>query len=112
MQVTDKGQVTIPKHIRLAAGVGPGSQVDFSLEGSRIVITPVGSHVRDDRRAALREAALAVRSSMSPEFRQLGADDIMAFLRGDSSGLPVKRAPPGTKSKPATSPARGQRGKR
>jgi len=33
MQVTEKGPVTIPKHIRVAAGVVPGSEVSFSLEG-------------------------------------------------------------------------------
>jgi len=95
MQVTEKGQVTIPKHIRTAAGVVPGSRVSFSLEGSKIVITTVATGVRDDRRAKLRAAAARVRSSMSPEFRQLGAEEIMAFLRGD-----------------ATVPATPQRGRR
>ena len=83
MQVTEKGQVTIPKHIRVAAGVAPGSEVSFSLEGSKIVMTPVGTGVKDDRRAKLRAAAARVRGSLSPEFRQLGADEIMAFLRGN-----------------------------
>lgn len=82
MQVTEKGQVTIPKHIRAAAGVVPGSEVSFSLEGSRIVITPVATGVRDDRRANLRAAAARVRRSLSPEFKQLGAAEIMDFLRG------------------------------
>ena len=91
MHVTDKGQVTIPKHIRLAAGVAPGSEVSFSLEGSRIVITPVGTGVRRDRREQLRAAALRVRDSMRPEFRQLGADEIMQFLRGDDDKTPVAR---------------------
>lgn len=82
MLVTDKGQVTIPKHIRAAAGVTPGSEVEFSLEGRRIVITPVASGVKEDRRAKLRAAAARVRGSLSAEFRQLGADDIMRFIRG------------------------------
>ena len=82
MHVTDKGQVTIPKHIRIAAGVAPGSEVSFSMEGSKIVITPVGSGVKDDRRVELRAAAARVKSSMAPEFRQLDAGEIMAFLRG------------------------------
>ncbi len=82
MRVTDKGQVTIPKHIRVAAGVAPGSEVSFSLEGSKIVITPVGSGVKDDGRAELRAAAARVKSSMVPEFRQLDAGEIMVFLRG------------------------------
>ena len=92
MQVTDKGQITIPKHIRLAAGVAPGSEVEFALEGSKIVITPIGTRVRDDRRAKLRAAALRVRASLSPEFKQLGADEIMTFLRGeDPKPAPSRR---------------------
>jgi antitoxin PrlF len=82
MLVTEKGQVTIPKHIRTAAGVAPGSEVTFSLDGSKIVITPVASSVKNDRRAVLRAAAAKVRSSLSPEFKQLGAQEIMDFLRG------------------------------
>lgn len=89
MRVTEKGQVTIPKHIRVAAGVAPGSEVAFSLEGSRIVITPLSTGAKGDRRAKLRAAAAKVRSSLSPEFRQLGATEIMEFLRGDST--PVNR---------------------
>ena len=83
MHVTDKGQVTIPKHIRTAAGVAPGSEVTFSLEGSRIVITLAGTGVKEDRREKLRAAAARVRASLKPEFQQLPADEIMAFLRGE-----------------------------
>ena len=83
MLVTGKGQVTIPKHIRVAAGVAPGSEVSFSLEGSRIVITPMGTGVKDDRRVKLRAAAAKVRKSLNPEFKQLKADEIMKFIRGD-----------------------------
>ena len=83
MLVTDKGQVTIPKHIRIAAGVAPGSEVTFSLEGSKIVITPVSTSIKEDRRIKLRAAAARVRGSFSAEFKQLGADEIMNFIRGD-----------------------------
>ncbi|WP_374338853.1 AbrB/MazE/SpoVT family DNA-binding domain-containing protein [Methyloversatilis sp.] len=85
MLVTEKGQVTIPKHIRDAAGVAPGSEVMFSLEGSKIVITPVGTGVKEDRRARLKAAAARVRGSLGAEFRQMGADEIMHFIRGDDS---------------------------
>jgi antitoxin PrlF len=91
MQVTDKGQVTIPKHIRIAAGVAPGSEVSFSLEGSKIVITPVGTGIKEDRRAQLRAAAARVRGSLKPEFQQLGADEIMNFLRGEGAAPPASR---------------------
>lgn len=83
MLVTEKGQVTIPKHIRLAAGVAPGSEVTFSLEGSKIVITPVGTRIKEDRRAKLEAAAARVRDSFSAEFKQLDADEVMNFIRGD-----------------------------
>lgn len=87
MHVSEKGQVTIPKHIRTAAGVAPGSEVSFSLEGGKIVITPVAG-VKNDRRAQLRAAAAKVRSSFSPGFTQMGADEIMEFLRGDHASAP------------------------
>ena len=91
MLVTDKGQVTIPKHIRIAAGVAPGSEVTFSLEGSKIVITPVGTRVKEDRRAKLRAAAARVRGSFSADFKQLGADEIMSFIRGDEPATGAAR---------------------
>jgi antitoxin PrlF len=88
MHVTEKGQVTIPKRIRQAAGVAPGSEVSFSLDGGKIVITPVGTGAKGDHRAKLRTAAARVRKSLSPEFKQLGADEIMTFLRGDEKAAP------------------------
>lgn len=97
MLVTEKGQVTIPKHIRTAAGVVPGSEVSFSLQAGKIVITPVAGSIKDDRRAKLRAVAAKVRRSLSPEFKQLGALEIMEFLRGGDD-------------KPAPAPAR--RGRR
>ncbi len=69
MFVTEKGQVTIPKHLRLAAGIPPGSEVVFSLDGGKIVITPVGTGVREDRRAKLKAAAARVRGSLNAEFK-------------------------------------------
>lgn len=85
MHVTEKGQVTIPKHIRVAAGVTPGSEASFRPGGSRILITPVATGAQEDRRARLRAAAVKVRASLNPQFRQLGADEIMTFLRGDEA---------------------------
>lgn len=34
VSVTSKGQVTIPKRVRLALGITPGSKVEFDLEGA------------------------------------------------------------------------------
>jgi antitoxin PrlF len=105
MRVTKKGQVTIAKHIRQAAGAAPGSQVAFSLEGSKIVITPVGTAAKDDRRAKLRDAAARVRKSMSPQFKQLGADEIMAFLRGKEAATPQTNRQPAAGSQSRKHPS-------
>ena len=39
--VTTKGQVTIPKRIREAAGIRPHDRVDFIQEGNKILLVPV-----------------------------------------------------------------------
>ena len=88
MHVTEKGQVTIPKHIRVAAGVLPGSEVTFAIEGGKIVISKLASGIKTDRRQQLRAAAAKARQSMSPEFRQMHAADVMAFLRSDETIKP------------------------
>lgn len=81
MVVTNKGQVTIPKDVRVATGVVPGSQVRVILDAGKIVIQKVGGIKKPDRRALLRAAAGKVRKSMDLTFRQMSADDIMDFLR-------------------------------
>ena len=85
MHVTEKGQVTIPKHIRVAAGVLPGSEVTFAIEACKIVISKLASGIKTDRREQLRVAAAKVRQSMNPAFRQMDAAEVMAFLRADDS---------------------------
>lgn len=36
--VTSKGQVTLPKRVRDALGLVPGSEVDFELEDGKVVL--------------------------------------------------------------------------
>jgi len=40
MNITSKGQVTIPQRIRNRFGLKPGTQVDFVAEGGKIVLKP------------------------------------------------------------------------
>jgi AbrB family looped-hinge helix DNA binding protein len=42
VRVSSKGQLVIPKAIRKALGLGPGTQVDVRLSGHAITIEPVG----------------------------------------------------------------------
>jgi AbrB family looped-hinge helix DNA binding protein len=51
VSVTSKGQVTIPKRVRQALGITPGSKVEFDLEGGgarlKLVKRQVGSRIED-----------------------------------------------------------------
>jgi AbrB family looped-hinge helix DNA binding protein len=82
MKVTDKGQVTIPQDIRLQAGILPGSEVVFTFESGRVVVSKVPD-AANERKKQLQSLAAKARASMSPKFRKMSADDIMGFIRGD-----------------------------
>ncbi len=75
MRVTDKGQVTIPKHIRDAAGIGPGSEVEFELRDDVIVVRKRTDGPTRGRRLAER---LRGRGDVD-----MSTDEIMALTRGD-----------------------------
>ena len=55
MSVTTKGQVTIPKKIRDALGITPGSKVEFDIAGSGARLELVRGHAssRIDEGAAI-----------------------------------------------------------
>jgi AbrB family looped-hinge helix DNA binding protein len=38
--VGTKGQVVIPKEMRDSTGLHPGTEVDFALDGDRVVVAP------------------------------------------------------------------------
>ena len=82
MLVTDKGQITIPKDVRLAAGVVPGTEVSVRFEAGKIIVERLSNGRSSDRRVQMRKAAAKARDGMSAEYQALGADEIMAFLRG------------------------------
>ncbi len=45
VSVTSKGQVTIPKKVRDALGITPGSKVDFNLENGGARLKLISRHV-------------------------------------------------------------------
>lgn len=74
--LTSKGQVTIPKQIRDALHLLPGSTVDFAVNADgEVVIHKVGS--RRNRKPDRFEAA---RGKADVKWR---TDDLMALLRGE-----------------------------
>jgi len=46
--VTSKGQITLPKPIRQALGIGVGGKVAFELRGSEVVVTRVDDERHED----------------------------------------------------------------
>ncbi len=74
--ITIKGQVTVPKPIRDALGLVPGSQVDFALDDQgRVVLQRAGAQRKkkvDRFEAARGKADIAWRT-----------DELMALLRAD-----------------------------
>lgn len=73
--MTSKGQVTIPKAIREALGLKPGSEVIFDVGGDGAVI------LRGKPRAArVKDRFAAVRGKADIAWR---TDELMHLLRGD-----------------------------
>ncbi len=74
--ITIKGQVTVPKPIRDALGLVPGSQVDFALDDQgRVVLQRAGAPRKkkvDRFEAARGKADIAWRT-----------DELMALLRAE-----------------------------
>lgn len=80
MSMTQKGQVTIPRHIRESLGLRPHDRIEFALEGDHAVLRPATSRIaalygsveprqRPEDFHALRE-----------EFEQGVADEVMAKM--------------------------------
>ena len=79
MQITSKGQVTIPQEIRNRLGLLPHTQVEFEL---------AGDHARI--RKARRPSGESVRGRLALEVlrgtadTRMSTDEILALTRGES----------------------------
>jgi AbrB family looped-hinge helix DNA binding protein len=82
--VTSKGQITIPKHIRDAAGVKPGMRLAFDVnEQGRIFLRPeTPEECIVETREQRLERALAALGPVDYKWEG-GTDSYMAFLRGE-----------------------------
>ncbi|HXH56804.1 AbrB/MazE/SpoVT family DNA-binding domain-containing protein [Iamia sp.] len=75
MRVTEKGQVTIPKDLRDALGIGAGTEVVFERDRDTIVVRKLGDGMTRGRRLAAR---LRGRGDVC-----MSTDEIMALTRAD-----------------------------
>ena len=76
--LTSKGQVTIPKHIRDAMHLKPGSAVEFAVDAAGSVVLKPAPLARGMRKRDRFEAA---RGTATVKWR---TDDLMHLLRGDA----------------------------
>lgn len=79
MKITSKGQVTIPQAVREQAGLHPHSEVEFEVRANgEVVLRRVAPKV-----SRVRAAFQAVRgSATAAQFKGMGTDEFMRFLRG------------------------------
>lgn len=75
MLVTDKGQVTIPKPLRDALGIQPGTEVSFEAEGETLVVRKLRGP--DGRGRSIAER-LRGRGDVA-----MTTDELMALTRGE-----------------------------
>lgn len=78
MRMTIKGQVTIPQHIREAAGFRPGTELEFVIDDAGVV--RVHRHADQPEASALRAAIGKLRGAARTK---MTTDEIMALTRGD-----------------------------
>jgi AbrB family looped-hinge helix DNA binding protein len=79
VRITSKGQVTIPQAVREQAGLLPGTEVEFVVEGQRVRI--VKAHAT---RRASRGARAVGHLRRGARHVSMSTDQIMALTRGDS----------------------------
>lgn len=79
MKITSKGQVTIPQAVREQAGLHPHHEVEFEVRpNGDVVLRRV-----QPRMSPVRAAFQAVRgSATAAQFKGMGTDEFMRWLRG------------------------------
>jgi len=75
--VTSKGQVTIPKRVRDAAGIKPGATVLVEFVGGKVVVSPTKKHRDSDFEKRLR------RARANFDIGGMTTDEFMKLMRGD-----------------------------
>jgi len=77
MQITSKGQVTIPQQVRIRLGLLPNTEVEFELAGNHARIRKVSQSGRTGVRGL--NALQVLRNSADA---RMSTDEIMALTRG------------------------------
>lgn len=83
MNLTSKGQVTIPKIFRDALGVKPGGRMRFEMEGDRIVLTRAQPKQMED------PGERVLRALVGKGNGEFTTEEIMRMSRGNDWNSPV-----------------------
>ena len=81
MRVTSKGQVTIPRDLRVLAGIEPNSEVLFGVENGKITIERRDSKGENDNRERLARFLDTLNRLEGTGDPAVSADDVMALTR-------------------------------
>ena len=86
MQITSKGQVTIPQEIRNRLGLLPHTKVEFELAGDHARIRKAKGEPGESVRGRL-----AVEGLRGSATTRMSTDEIMALTRGEARGKRPRR---------------------
>lgn len=75
MRITSKGQVTIPQAVREQAGLMPGTDVEFAIDGDTVRVVKAN---RQGRPSKVQQAVARFRGSGSKRWT---SEELMQLLR-------------------------------
>ena len=81
MRVTSKGQVTIPRDIRVLAGIEPNSEVVIGLDGDMVTIVAKDRIREVEDRQRLDRFLEALRRLEGTGDQAIDADDLTRIMR-------------------------------
>lgn len=82
MRITAKGQVTVPAPIREQLGLTPGAEVDVSVEGNSVRLTPRRGR-RWRRPSKARVDAMIRQLGQHADRYEFSTDELMRLTRGE-----------------------------
>ncbi|ANP87079.1 MULTISPECIES: AbrB/MazE/SpoVT family DNA-binding domain-containing protein [Rhizobium] len=81
MRVTSKGQVTIPRDLRELVGIEANSEVIFSIEGGKLVLSPKNGKQEIEDRGRLDRFIQTIRRLEGTGDQEIDAEDLMSMTR-------------------------------
>ncbi|NNU51507.1 AbrB/MazE/SpoVT family DNA-binding domain-containing protein [Rhizobium sp. WYCCWR 11279] len=81
MRVTSKGQVTIPRDLRELVGIEANSEVIFSIEGGKLVLSPKNGKQEIEDRGRLDRFIQTLRRLEGTGDQEIDAEDLMSMTR-------------------------------